>query len=98
MFSFERKNITKICNEKLSNPASVISNSEVVQRAERDLESDSAARRATSKETQMDSNHWLEENLEFLGKALQTTFEGEPKGTCTKFDNATKTWCGKKEF
>ena len=75
----------------------MISNSEVVQRAERDLESDSAAKRATSKETQINSNHWLEENLEFLGKALQTTFEGEPKGTCTKFDNETKTWCGKKE-
>lgn len=79
-----------------SNPASVISNSEVIQRAERDLESDTAARKATSKETQLDSNGWLEENLEFLGKALQTTFEETPKGTCTKFDEQTKTWCGKK--
>ena len=79
-----------------SNPNSVISQSEVVQRAERDLEADTLARQATSKETQLDSNNWLKDNLEFLGKALQTSFEGHPKGTCTKFDNEANTWCGQK--
>ena len=69
-----------------------------MQRAERELEADTATKMSTSKETQLDSNNWLEDNLEFLGKALQTTFEGTPKGMCTKFVNETQNWCGKKEL
>lgn len=75
----------------------MISKSEVIRQAERNLEADTEMKRAKSRENHLDSNNWLENNLEFLGKALQTNFEGAPKGTCTKFDNSTKNWCGKKE-
>ena len=74
-----------------------MSTSEVIRRAERDLEADTELKRSKSKENHLDTNNWLDDNLEFLGKALQTNFEGAPKGTCTKFVNETKTWCGIKE-
>ena len=81
-----------------SNPSSVISKSEIIRQAERNLEADTELKRSKSRENHLDSNNWLENNLEFLGKALQTNFEGAPRGTCTKFVNETKTWCGKKAW
>ena len=49
-----------------------------------------------SKENHLDTNNLLEDNLEFLGKALQFNFEGIPRGTCTKFVEESKNWCGSK--
>ena len=81
----------------LRNPHSVISNSEIVQRTETELELDTDARRATSKQTQLDSKTLLEENINFLGQALQTDFQKLQNNTCTKFLEDKKTWCATKD-
>ena len=81
----------------LRNPQSVISNSEIVQRAETELELDTDARRATSKQTQLDSKTLLEENISFLGQALQTNFDKIPNVTCTHFVDDKNAWCAAKE-
>ena len=74
-----------------------MSKSEVIQQAEDQLEQQSELTKTTSKETQLDSSNWLEDNLNFLGQALQVDFQGAPTGTCTKFLSDKKVWCGAKE-
>jgi len=81
-----------------SNPQSVISKSEVIQTAEREMESESEIGKTTSRETQLDSTNWLEDNLQFLGQALHMDFHGAPTGTCTKFLAEKRIWCGAKAF
>ena len=76
----------------------MVSTSEIIQLAEREMEPEVNIAKTTSKETQLDSTNWLEDNLHFLGQALQTDFEGAPLGTCTKFLVEKKTWCGAKAF
>ena len=74
-----------------------MSASEVLQRAEDDIDAEAEVKKTTSRETHLDSTNWLDENLQFLGQALQTNLQGVPKGTCTKFLSDKKTWCGVKD-
>ena len=62
------------------------------------MESEVEIGKTTSRDTQLDSTNWLEDNLEFLGQALQMDFQGAPLGTCTKFLADKKIWCGAKAF
>ena len=73
-----------------------MSTSEVLQRAEEDIDAEAETKKVTSRETHLDSNNWLDDNLQFLGQALQTNLQGVPTGTCTKFLSDKKTWCGVK--
>lgn len=74
-----------------------MSKSEVIQQAEDQLETQADLTRTTSKETKLDSSNLLEDNLNFLGQALQMDFQGAATGTCTKFLSDKKIWCGAKE-
>ena len=72
----------------------MISQSEIIQRAESELESDTDEKRATVKDTQLDSTNLLEENLRFLGQALTLNFELGPKQTCTQILEDKNAVCG----
>ena len=74
-----------------------MSNSEVLQRAEEDIDEEAEIKKTTSRETHLDTTSWLDDNLQFLGQALQTNLQGVPLGTCTKFLSDKKTWCGAKD-
>ena len=74
-----------------------MSKSDVIQQAEEQLENQAEASKTTSKETQLDSSNWLQDNLDFLGQALQMDFQSAPLGTCTKFLSDKKVWCGAKD-
>ena len=74
----------------------MISQSEILQRAETELELDTDAKRATEKTTQFDSTNLLEENLRFLGQALKINFELGPKQTCSQLLEEKNELCGAK--
>ena len=60
------------------------------------MELDTDEKRATVKDTHLDSTNLLEENLRFLGQALKMNFELGPKQVCTQILDDKNALCGAK--